>query len=132
MRAVLRVLFQCLCLIAALSLSGVHYGVGQAVAWADMLIERSSNGEFTQAVGSTFDGEHPCQRCLKIQQESSKEQQQPQQKALKEFKPITGGLQALPQFVFLSSFSLLPKVTEPAPTERAGFHDEAFQPPERA
>ena len=128
----IRLLFQTLCLIAALSMSGAHYGVGQMVAWADMLIERSGTGHFTLAVSSTFDGEHPCQRCLKVQQESSKEQQQPQQKALKEFKPVTSGLQDLPQFVFRSPFSLLPKVAEHMPAERAGFHDEAFQPPEHS
>ncbi len=87
-----RLFFKLLCLMAALSLSGVHLGVAQTVAWAAMLAERSEKATLAEALNETFDGEHPCEMCLAVQHETQKEQQDPVQKVLKESKPITGGL----------------------------------------
>ena len=132
MRPVSRLLFRFLCLIAALSMSGAQYGIGQAVAWADMLMKNADKEQMALAVEHTFDGEHPCCRCLKVQEESNKEHQDPQQKALKEFKPITGGICEFQRLIFLPTRTLLTTLQEEPSTLRAGFYDEAFQPPECA
>jgi hypothetical protein len=128
--AVPRLAFQVLCAIAALSLSGVHYGVAQMWAWTTMVTERSVHGDFMEAVKSTFDGDHPCRICLRVQSESQKEQQRPQQKLLKEWKPLTGGLcDVAPTFLAPDPllFGVLMEVAE-SPIEGVG--DVLLNPPE--
>lgn len=51
-------------LLIALGLSPV---LMQTVAWARMLVEYSRNTTLTAAVEMTFDGEHPCALCRKVQ-----------------------------------------------------------------
>lgn len=64
-----------LCLIAVAHLVGGHWGLLQVVAWAQMLKAYSEEKGFGQAVVETFDGEHPCPLCLKIQE--GREQEAP-------------------------------------------------------
>lgn len=51
-------------LAVGLSLSlGLHWCLLQSVAWASMLVERTHEASFTEAVQTTFDGQHPCKLC---------------------------------------------------------------------
>ena len=61
-------------LLIALRLSPV---LMQTVAWARMLVDYSRTTSLTEAVAMTFDGNHPCALCQKVQ-EVQKEQQSDQ------------------------------------------------------
>lgn len=58
-------------LVAALcSAFGLHWFLMQAAAWSWMLVEYSSSrNSIAQAVAETFDGQHPCKFCKRIEQE---------------------------------------------------------------
>ncbi len=63
-------------LVAALLLSltlGLHWAVLQSVAWTSMLIERTQNGSFVEAIQTTFDGQHPCKLCQVVREGKSVE-----------------------------------------------------------
>jgi hypothetical protein len=45
---------------------GLHWALLQSVAWMGMLVTYSRETSFTEAVGRTFDGEHPCCLCKAI------------------------------------------------------------------
>jgi len=61
-------------LVGALFLAiGGHWAVLQTVAWATMLVDYSHNASLVEAVGKTFDGQHPCQMCADIQKNSQSE-----------------------------------------------------------
>ena len=54
--------------VTALVLSlGLHWAVLQTIAWTGMLVNYSCQGSFTEALGKTFDGKHPCCLCNAIQ-----------------------------------------------------------------
>lgn len=125
-----RLLFQILCAIAALSLSGVHYGVAQVWAWSTMLAERSADGDFGSALESTFDGDHPCALCLQVRNQTQKDDEQPLQKALKEFKPLVGGLCEAPPVVRGPDRTLRLLLPELALSPIEGFGSLVLVPPE--
>lgn len=54
-----------LCLLLATSL-GLHWGLLQSVAWTGMLIDHLGVRSLDEAVSMTFDGAHPCELCLAI------------------------------------------------------------------
>jgi len=62
-------------ILAVIALSGGHLAVMQTVAWAEMLADYGKQYGFYEGVSKTFDGEHPCKRCLQVKAESAKEQQ---------------------------------------------------------
>jgi hypothetical protein len=125
-------LFNILCVVAALSLGGAQYGIGQAAACAGMLMDYSEEGSFVTAVVRTFDGTHPCDRCLKIQEESGKEQHSPKQRSIKEAYPLTLAASGHSRWLGERDRALLGIVPEHVPAELDGYHPEAFRPPERA
>lgn len=55
-----------LVVLALLASVGGHWMLLQSVAWTRMIVERSREASFAQAVQSTFDGEHPCAMCKRI------------------------------------------------------------------
>lgn len=127
-----RLVFKFLCLVAAVSLSGAHFGVAQGLAWASMLAEQTSHSaSLTEAVAATFDGDHPCDMCRVVQVETQKEQSDPVQKALKEFKPLSSGLcqwqQGTPELQPVLLRQITFAVHAAAPHD--GFHDVAVPPP---
>ena len=71
-----RTLQYLLCVLTALQLCGGHLGVFQIVAWAQMLRDYSQEKGLVEGVKETFDGDHPCPMCCKINQ--AKQQQQKQ------------------------------------------------------
>jgi len=50
-----------------LMLIGGHWGMLQVVAWTGMLIDYSRDATFAEAWCKTFDGEHPCAICKKVE-----------------------------------------------------------------
>jgi len=66
---------QILTCVALLSLSGGHWAFLQGVAWTGMLIKYSDSG-LVGAVSMTFDGEHPCDLCNKIEQSKADQKEQ--------------------------------------------------------
>ena len=53
-------------LFAIFANCGGHWVVLKSMAWASMLIDRSRQVPFVEAVKVTFDGGHPCELCQKI------------------------------------------------------------------
>ena len=47
-------------------LVGGHWGMLQVMAWTGMVISYSRDASFAEALGMTFDGEHPCAFCHEI------------------------------------------------------------------
>lgn len=60
--------------LALFSLAGGHWTVLQTVAWIQMIHDYSQQaGSLAVAVEQTFDGQHPCPLCRKIEIAKSKE-----------------------------------------------------------
>lgn len=70
-----------ICLLAALHLVGGHWGAMQLVAWATMIRDFSQDRPLAQALSDTFDGEHPCPMCCKVNAGQSEERKE---------RPVTG------------------------------------------
>lgn len=62
------------CLLAILAMLGGHWLVLQSFAWARMIHEFSKQGSLRSAIAMTFDGKHPCNLCLTIQNGRQQEQ----------------------------------------------------------
>lgn len=126
-----RRLLQFLCLIAALSVSGAHLGLGQAVAWAAMLLDEAGREGVVVALKHTFDGEHPCKRCCKVREHSQNDLKDPARTVTKEVTSL-GADPERPRFIFRPDFTLLHARPDPRHAALEGFPGEVFQPPERA
>jgi hypothetical protein len=65
-------------LVATLIVSmGGHLALVQTVAWGTMLMNFSSESSFSEAVGKTFDGEHPCELCKVVKKSKESEEKKP-------------------------------------------------------
>ena len=96
-------------LVAMLQICGGHWLALQSLAWTEMLVAYSRDAQLTEAVAKTFDGQHPCGLCVRIEQGKKSERQVPVEvaKAKPVFVlPVSGALvrvkviaweQALPQ-----------------------------------
>jgi hypothetical protein len=62
--------------MAAVHLTGGHWGVLQVVAWANMLRTYTQEKGLVEGVKDTFDGEHPCPLCHHIEKAQQEEQKQ--------------------------------------------------------
>lgn len=71
-----------LVVLALVASIGGHWALLQSVAWTQMLVERTQQASFGEAVKTTFDGAHPCAMCKRITDGKQKEQQ-PEQTLLK-------------------------------------------------
>ncbi len=47
---------------------GLHWAALQTVAWTSMVIARAPQVGLTEAVSTTFDGQHPCRLCLVVRE----------------------------------------------------------------
>jgi hypothetical protein len=61
---------------------GLHWTVLQSVAWMGMLVNYSAEGSFSEAVVKTFDGNHPCQLCVVVDEGKKSEREHKQLKSL--------------------------------------------------
>ena len=68
--------FRILAAICALHVSGVLWVALQTAAWTGMLVTRSQQTTVSEAVRTTFDGEHPCSMCEALAKAKEVEQQQ--------------------------------------------------------
>ncbi len=73
----LRIVGMPLVCLALFGLFGGHWGVLQAIAWAQMLRDYSKNAPIAEAIAKTFSGESPCGMCTKISEERQKEERAP-------------------------------------------------------
>jgi hypothetical protein len=73
----LRIVGMPLVYLALFALVGGHWGVLQAIAWAQMLRDYSKNAPITEAIAKTFSGYSPCGMCTKISEERQKEEREP-------------------------------------------------------
>jgi hypothetical protein len=64
------------CLVAVLVTLGGHWLALQSLAWARMLADFSRRDGVVVALAKTFDGQHPCPLCLRIQQGRQQEQRE--------------------------------------------------------
>ncbi len=63
-----------LLLVALVAANNLHAPLMQVVAWSGMLVSYSRDNTLAEAIGMTFDGEHPCPMCKaieKVQTEST-------------------------------------------------------------
>jgi hypothetical protein len=65
--------FRILAILCALHVSGAHWLVLQTAAWTGMLVNRSQETTVSEAVRTTFDGEHPCALCQAVEEGQQKE-----------------------------------------------------------
>ena len=63
--------------LALFLVAGGHWTMLQGVAWATMVHDFSKTGSLTEAVGKTFDGQHPCAMCKKLTSARSGEEKAP-------------------------------------------------------
>ena len=56
---------------------GGHWALLQTIAWGHMLVDFSSQSSISEAVGKTFDGEHPCALCKVVKKSKSEEEKKP-------------------------------------------------------
>jgi hypothetical protein len=75
---------------ALFTISGGHWALLQGVAWTGMVIQYAKEGSFAQALEKTFDGEHPCSLCHKVQEAKKDEgQKAPMLGADKKLEPFS-------------------------------------------
>lgn len=67
---------QICCLLAAFAVAGGHWAVLQSVAWFGMLADYSAQYGLVAGAARTFDGQHPCSLCDKVNEGRKKEERQ--------------------------------------------------------
>lgn len=81
------------CVLLALVFSlGLHWTVLQSAAWVGMVVSYAKDATIGEALQKTFDGEHPCPLCKKIEAGLKKEQEnskQPKSEAKKKIDLMT-------------------------------------------
>jgi hypothetical protein len=108
--------------------TGLHWAALQTVAWTTMLANNLRCDSFSQAVGKTFDGRHPCCLCKAIAAaKKSGGKSEAVSPGLKmEFPPMAGQINLFPpvQFEMLpleNSFADVLAFKPPVPPPRGFF-----------
>src|SRR6188768_3978782 len=68
--------FRILAILCALHVSGAHWLALQTAAWTGMLVSRSQSATVSEAVRTTFDGDHPCPLCQAVEEGQQREKDQ--------------------------------------------------------
>lgn len=68
---------RCAIVLALFLALGWHWPALQGVAWTSMLINNAGHSSLAEAVKQTFDGDHPCGLCKRINAAQSENKQQP-------------------------------------------------------
>ena len=130
-KKVLHLVGHAACFVALFAMLGGHWLVLQSVAWTRMLVDFSRQDSFTTAVAKTFDGEHLCPMCRKIQAGRQQEEQQqkntPPLKREKMPDMMLDNRQLPPDFVPTDAQDAVPTV----PRLRADFIQTPPVPPPR-
>ena len=67
--------FKFLAVVCALYVSGAHWCALQAFAWTGMLVSRAQATTVSEAVATTFDGDHPCALCQAVEDAQQREKE---------------------------------------------------------
>ncbi len=67
--------FKFLAVVCALYVSGAHWCALQTFAWTGMLVSRAQTSTVTEAVATTFDGDHPCALCQAVEEAQKREKE---------------------------------------------------------
>ena len=67
--------FKFLAIVCALYVSGAHWCALQAFAWTGMLVSRAQTATVSEAVRTTFDGDHPCALCQAVEEAQQREKE---------------------------------------------------------
>ncbi len=65
-----------LCVLTAVGVLNVHMALFQCYAWASMLHDRIPEQGIEQALSSTFDGDHPCEKCKALAEQRVSDEEQ--------------------------------------------------------
>lgn len=118
---------RCLSLAALFFVLGGHWAVMQTVAWGLMLADYAHETTTTEALEKTFDGQHPCAICKKVE---SGKQSEKKSEVVVAIKKVEVYYEATAHFVpaFRASWSLSSLIS------RAGVRSEqpAVPPPRLA
>jgi len=90
--------------IAALFIgAGAHLAVLQSVAWTKMLVDYSRTEGIAAAVEKTFDGQHPCTLCMKVQTTEHEQQEQQATSPVPDIKGVIAPalIACMPSFVIV-------------------------------
>lgn len=123
--------------IASLRLAGGDLLVLQVAAWSGMIAARTAEQGLTEAVKTTFDGDHPCRLCSMVKEATVAEEKTPATSSSSK-APAKGELAKLKEFVPMCPLEM-PQAREMAslpPAEwfnsfTAGRHDAPQFPPPR-
>ena len=97
-----------ICLVAAVTILEVPSVALQSYAWATMLNDRIPTQGFSEAISSTFDGEHPCEHCLAAQELQSDEKSPDKKSKAPQFQ--LGSI----KLIGLNASKILPPAGSPA------------------
>lgn len=97
----------------ALVLSGGHLALLQGLAWAGMIVTRSVDRGFDEAVASTFSGAEPCAMCLTVKDLSDTEPTKPDRPRGPDREPLPKILQFKAEAV--TACAVLPEDVCPVP-----------------
>lgn len=106
---------------------GGHWAVLQSVAWTTMIVANAQSENFSDALKNTFDGDHPCELCKRIESGRQSEKKQDPQASF--------SIKKIDLFHQYSAVALLPPVS-PDEDRDAGVFAETrplepvLQPPE--
>ncbi len=70
---------------------GLHWAALQTVAWTAMVVERAQTASLSEALQTTFDGQHPCKLCKVVRAGKSSEKQSEQQLKLTKLEVAVPG-----------------------------------------
>jgi hypothetical protein len=105
---------------------GGHLALLQTIAWGNMLVEFSSSSSLTEAVGKTFDGEHPCELCKVVKKSKTEEDKKPLLKSEMKLEVALPAPVRVPQPCY-DELAFL--VTEYVGTFDAVYHPVPMRPP---
>ncbi|MBK1815174.1 hypothetical protein JIN84_06095 [Luteolibacter yonseiensis] len=108
---------------------GGHLALLQTIAWGNMLVEFSNTSSLTEAVGKTFDGEHPCELCKVVKKSKTEEERKPLLKSEMKLEVALPVPVRVPQPRY-DELEFI--VTEYAGTFGAVYHAVPMQPPRAA
>ncbi len=76
-------LAQALLVLAAFCLANGPDFLAQGVAWSTMIIDYSASDTVASAVAKTFDGEHPCRLCQRVDEHQGSQQKRAVESSLR-------------------------------------------------
>lgn len=99
--------------IASLRLAGGDLLVLQVAAWSGMIATRTAEQGLTEAVKTTFDGDHPCRLCSMVKEAAVTEEKSPATSSSSK-APAKGELTKLKEFVPMSRWPCRRPMRSPA------------------